>query len=88
LLELANLAVELSNSSSDIILKPKDSIYPSRFCGDYSRAKSLLGWQPTHYIKEGIAKYIKELTAEVAKVHHLNMVHVNENFKSYSRISA
>jgi dTDP-glucose 4,6-dehydratase len=88
LFELANLIIKLTNSSSDIKLKPKNSIYPSRFYGDYSRAKSLLNWQPTNDIKSGLINYIERLKAQKAKVYTLNMVDINENFESNTRLSA
>ena len=88
LLELANLAVELCNSSSDIILKQKDSIYPSKFYGDYSRAKALLGWQPEYNIKTGILNYLEKLQNKTAKLYPSIMVSINENFESNTWLSA
>jgi len=88
LFELANLIIKLAKSSSDIKLKPKNSIYPSKFYGDYSRAKSLLNWQPINDIKSGLIDYIERLKAEKAKIYTLNMVDINENIESNTRLSA
>lgn len=88
LLELANLAVKLVNSSSDIILKQKDSIYPSKFYGDYTRAKTLLGWEPEYNIKTGILNYLEKLQNKTAKLYPSAMVSINENFESNTWLSA
>lgn len=88
LFELANLILKLTNSSSNIQLRPKDSIYPSKFYGDYTRAKSLLKWQPTNDIKSGLIKYIAKLNAQTAKIYPLDMVDINENIESNTWLSA
>lgn len=88
LLELANLAVSLCNSSSEIILKQKDSIYPSKFFGDYTRANSLLGWQPEYDMRTAILEYLEKLKTNIAILHPSTMVGINENFKSDTRLSA
>jgi dTDP-glucose 4,6-dehydratase len=68
LLELAELVVDLCSSASDIIVKPKDALYPSKFYGDYTRANSLLGWQPDHDVKKGVTKYLTQLKANTANI--------------------
>lgn len=88
LLELANLAVSLCNSSSEIILKQKDSIYPSKFFGDYTRANSLLGWQPEYDMKTAILEYLEKLKTNIAILYPSTMVGINENFESDTRLSA
>ena len=88
LLDLAELVLHLCESKAEVIVKPKDTIYPSQFYGDYTRAKSLLGWQPEHTMKSGLTQYLANLKANTAKLHSLNMVSINENFKSHSWLSA
>lgn len=88
LLELANLAVGLCNSSSDVVLKPKDYIYPSKFYGDNTRAKSLLGWQPEYDARSGVQKYLEKLKSKTAILYPSIMVGTYENFKSDTRLSA
>lgn len=88
LLELANLTVRLCNSSSDIVLKQKDSIYPSKFYGDYSRAKSLLGWEPEYNIKTGVLNYLERLKNNSAILYPSTMVRIDENFESDTWLSA
>ncbi|MEI6188046.1 MAG: NAD(P)-dependent oxidoreductase [Alphaproteobacteria bacterium] len=88
LLELANLTVQLCNSSSDIILKQKDSIYPSKFYGNYTRAKSLLGWEPKYNIRVGILNYLEKLKNNTAILYPSTMVRINENFESDTWLSA
>ncbi len=87
LLELANLVISLSNSLSKIILKQKNSIYPSKFYGDYNRAKSLLNWQPEHNIKTGVQKYLEKLRSKTAILYPSTMVGIDEDFKSDTRLS-
>lgn len=86
--ELANVIVNLSNSSSDIILRQKNSIYPSKFYGDNTRAKSLLGWEPEYNIKTGVLSYLEKLKNNTAVLYKSAIEEVNENFKSDTWLSA
>jgi dTDP-glucose 4,6-dehydratase len=88
LLELAKLVVKLCNSASDIIVKPKHALYPSKFYGDYSRANALLGWQPDHDVQSGVIHYVNQLKANTAKLIFSTKGSTNENFESYSWLSA
>lgn len=74
LLELARLVTNLCHSESEIIVKPKDTLYPAKFYGDYTRAQSLLGWQPEHDVHSGIIKYLAQLRANSAALSHSNRV--------------
>ncbi|MDF3047871.1 MAG: NAD-dependent epimerase/dehydratase family protein [Candidatus Midichloriaceae bacterium] len=88
LLDLAELIISLSSSSSNIELNAKDLIYPSKFYGDYTRAKILLGWHPKHSIKEGILKYLAALKSNKAALHPTIMENEDENFKGHTRLSS
>lgn len=56
--ELANLVVELTNSSSSIEYKPLPSDDPLQRQPDISLAKKHLGWQPEISLREGLEKSI------------------------------
>jgi nucleoside-diphosphate-sugar epimerase len=57
--ELANLAVRLGLSGSTIRLAPPRDFDVARFCGDPSRAKALLGWQPQVRLEDGLEQLIQ-----------------------------
>ena len=59
ILELAQMIIELSNSSSKIIFKPLPSDDPIKRKPDLTLAKEKLGYQPTINIKDGLLKTIK-----------------------------
>ena len=58
ILELAQLVKELTNSNADIVLKPLPGDDPKQRRPDISLAKSLLNWQPTIELEEGLVKTI------------------------------
>ena len=64
ILELAQLAVELTNSSSEIVFEPLPVDDPARRKPDITLARSVLGWQPEIPLREGLARtaaYFAEL---------------------------
>ena len=56
MLELAELVIELLESSSDIVFKPLPQDDPSRRCPDLSLATEKLNWQPKVNLREGLEK--------------------------------
>lgn len=54
--ELAHLVVELTNSSSDVTFLPLPVDDPTQRRPDITRAKELLGWEPTVQLREGIER--------------------------------
>jgi UDP-glucuronate decarboxylase len=58
MLELAELVLELTGSSSTLVYKPLPSDDPTRRKPDISKAKTTLGWGPTVPLKEGLQKTI------------------------------
>jgi dTDP-glucose 4,6-dehydratase len=67
ILELAQLAVELTNSSSEIVFEPLPADDPARRRPDISLARDVLGWQPEIPLREGLARtasYFAELLSE------------------------
>jgi dTDP-glucose 4,6-dehydratase len=57
-LELATLIKELTESQSEIVMKPLPIDDPKRRLPDISKAKSLLNWQPKKDLKEGLQETI------------------------------
>ena len=55
LLELAHSVIEVTGSSSEIIFEPLPTDDPQQRRPDITKAKALLGWEPTISLKEGLA---------------------------------
>jgi nucleoside-diphosphate-sugar epimerase len=53
--------MEISGYQCKIEEKAPRSYDVSRFCGDPSRAKSILGWEATTTLEQGIANFISDL---------------------------
>jgi len=66
MLELADLVREVTGSSSDIVFAPLPVDDPVRRRPDITRARTLLGWEPTITLREGLQKmhawYLEERT--------------------------
>jgi dTDP-glucose 4,6-dehydratase len=58
-LEFARRIIELTGSSSDIVYLPLPADDPRRRCPDIGRARSLLGWEPTVGLEEGLARTVE-----------------------------
>ena len=53
--ELAEIVVRITNSNSDIVYEPLPHDDPRQRKPDISRAQSILGWNPTISLEEGVA---------------------------------
>ncbi len=63
--ELAETVAEMTGAKADIVLKPLPQDDPMQRCPDITLAKSVLGWEPTIQLREGLQKtidYFKTLT--------------------------
>jgi len=58
ILELAELAIELSGSKSKLIFQPLPEDDPTRRQPDITLAREKLGWEPTIALREGLQKTI------------------------------
>jgi dTDP-glucose 4,6-dehydratase len=58
MLELAELVIELTASSSEIIFQPLPEDDPARRRPDLSLARQQLGWEPTIHLREGLARTV------------------------------
>ena len=66
--ELAEMVVELTGSKSQIVFKPLPQDDPRQRCPDISKARELLGWEPTIQLREGLGKTITYFD-ELLKAH-------------------
>lgn len=53
--ELAEIVIRITNSNSDIVYEPLPHDDPRQRKPDISRAQSILGWNPTISLEEGVA---------------------------------
>jgi dTDP-glucose 4,6-dehydratase len=67
LLEMANLVVELTESRSEIVFEALPIDDPQVRQPDITRARELLGWEPTVELRDGLARTIEHRTAELAR---------------------
>jgi UDP-glucuronate decarboxylase len=66
ILELAQLVIELTNSNSSIEFRTLPSDDPKQRKPDISKAKSILQWEPTVQLREGLIKAIPYFEARIA----------------------
>jgi len=59
ILELAEMAIELTGSKSELIFEPLPQDDPQRRCPDITLAKKLLDWEPKVPLKEGLLPTIE-----------------------------
>jgi nucleoside-diphosphate-sugar epimerase len=56
ILELAQIAIELTGSSSELVYEPLLVDDPLQRQPDITKARELLGWEPTIGLEEGLAR--------------------------------
>jgi len=64
IIELAHLVKEITESKSNIVNNPLPKDDPKQRCPDISLSKSLLGWEPTIQLRDGLEKtceYFKKI---------------------------
>ncbi|WP_341749796.1 NAD(P)-dependent oxidoreductase [Candidatus Tisiphia endosymbiont of Sialis lutaria] len=86
--DLAKIVLGITGSNSRIDFHSPRNFDVSRFYGDFTRAKELLGWFPRHTLEIGLSKFIRNLknnTQEYPK--NIDMI-IYENIKSYSWLPA
>lgn len=57
-LELAQVVLEVTGSSSDVVFEPLPVDDPTRRCPDITLARRELGWEPTVALREGLERTI------------------------------
>ncbi len=65
--ELAELTIELTHSSSKLVSRPLPQDDPRRRKPDITKAKAILGWQPTTPLREGLQRTIDYFADLLAK---------------------
>lgn len=66
ILELAQLVIEITNSNSSIEFRTLPSDDPKQRKPDISKAKSVLQWEPTVQLREGLMKAIPYFESRIA----------------------
>ena len=64
MLQLAGLVRELAGSASEIVFAPRPADDPRQRRPDISRAKRLLGWEPTVPVREGLRRTIAHFRSQ------------------------
>src|SRR5690606_12778655 len=55
---LAEKIIDMTGSSSQVIYKPLPHDDPMQRCPDITKARTVLGWEPTTQLEEGLGKTI------------------------------
>jgi dTDP-glucose 4,6-dehydratase len=66
MLECAKVVLEVTASASKLVFEPLPQDDPKQRCPDISKAKALLGWNPTIDLRTGLLKsldYFRESLA-------------------------
>lgn len=61
--ELARLAIELAGTEAAMRLAPPRDFDVARFHGDPARARSLLGWEATVSLRDGLGRLVEDFAA-------------------------
>ena len=56
MLELVDIVLEVTGSSSEVVFEPLPIGDPTRRRPDITRAQTLLGWEPTVALREGLTQ--------------------------------
>ncbi|NPA41525.1 MAG: SDR family oxidoreductase [Aquificae bacterium] len=67
ILELAQLIIELSGSSSKIVFKERPEDDPDRRRPDITKAKEILGWEPKVSVREGLKRTIEWFREKISR---------------------
>lgn len=67
IIDLADLVRSLCNSDVSIEHQPLPSDDPRRRCPDISRARTVLGWQPTIELREGLTRTIEDFAKRIVR---------------------
>ena len=68
--DLAALAIDVAGGTTPVVEAPPRSFDVSRFHGDPSRARELLGWEPRVVLRKGLERLIRDLRAEADASRH------------------
>jgi len=65
ILQLAEIVKQLTNSNSEIVLNPLPSDDPKQRKPDITKANTVLGWNPTVELRDGLVKTIDYLRTQI-----------------------
>ena len=65
ILEFAQRIIDLTGTSSEIVFRKLPVDDPRQRCPDISRARSVLGWEPTVQLEEGLARTVEYFRAAI-----------------------
>ena len=68
--DLATLAIDVAGGASPVVEAPPRSFDVSRFHGDPSRARELLGWEPRVVLRKGLERLVRDFRIEVGASQH------------------
>ncbi len=68
--ELAAMAMALAGKAVPVVEAPPRSFDVSRFHGDPSRARELLGWEPRVGLRDGFARLVRDLRARADAIEY------------------
>jgi dTDP-glucose 4,6-dehydratase len=57
--EIAEMVIDISGSTSELVFEPLPEDDPKQRCADISRAREILGWEPRLPAREGLKKTIE-----------------------------
>ncbi|PTQ08856.1 NAD-dependent dehydratase [Sphingomonas oleivorans] len=86
--ELAEIVRELVGSTSPIIFKPLPADDPKQRCPDITKARTLLGWEPTVALREGLAQTIAYFDQLLSKNKFLSATQYDYKNDGTARIAA
>jgi UDP-glucuronate decarboxylase len=66
ILELAEKVLQITGSSSKIIYEPMPQDDPKQRQPDITKAKEILGWEPTVPLEEGLKKTVAYFKEQIA----------------------
>ena len=67
-LEIAEMIIELSGSSSELVYEPLPEDDPKRRCPDITCAKEVLGWEPRTPTRDGLKRTLSWFAERVLKI--------------------
>ena len=65
ILEFAQRIIDLTGSTSEIVFRPLPVDDPKQRCPDITRARTVLGWEPTVELEEGLATTVEYFRAAI-----------------------
>ena len=67
-IEIAEMIIEISGSSSELVYEPLPEDDPKRRCPVITRAKEVLGWEPRTPTRDGLKRILSWFAERVLKI--------------------